>query len=152
IDLLDPATEGQIGTIPVGTTADVDQAVEAAQKAFMESGWASMGWRERSRLLRKVGETMMRRKDEIALAETIDQGRPLRQSQGMMVPLAAGAWEFFAGALMTFTGEAAHPEPWASGYTLKQPIGVVGCITPGNPDQIPNPFICSNKLSCHNNQ
>ena len=132
IDLLDPATEGQIGTIPVGTTGDVDQAVEAAQKAFMESGWASMGWRERSRLLRKVGETMMRRKDEIALAETIDQGRPLRQSQGMMVPLAAGAWEFFAGALMTFTGESAHPEPWASGYTLKQPIGVVGCITPGN--------------------
>lgn len=66
------------------------------------------------------------------MAETLDQGRPFRQSHGMMVPLAAGAWEFFAGALLTFTGEAANPEPWASGYTIKQPIGVVGCITPGN--------------------
>lgn len=132
IELQDPATEEVIGTIPRGSADDVDRAVAAAQQAYEEGTWRRMGLRDRSRIVRQVGANLMRRREEIARAETLDQGRPIRQSREMMVPLAAGAWDFFASALMTHTGLATRPEPWASGYTLKQPLGVVGCITPGN--------------------
>ncbi len=132
IDLLNPATEEKIGTIPEGTKEDVDRAVQAAQEAHARGEWRKMAVADRSRIIRRVGEIMMQRKDEIAVAETTDQGRSIRQSMGMMVPLAANAWDFFASALMTFHGAAVRPVPWASGYTMYQPIGVVGAITPAN--------------------
>ncbi len=132
IDLLDPATEGSLGSIPQGTGEDTDRAVAGARKSFEAGSWRRLGYRDRSRVLRRVGELLMERGDEIATAETLDQGRSIRQSKGMMVPLAAGAWDFFASTLLNFHGQAARPEPWASAYTLKQPVGVVACITPGN--------------------
>jgi acyl-CoA reductase-like NAD-dependent aldehyde dehydrogenase len=132
ITIINPATEEAIGTIPVGTGEDVNKAVAAAQKAHELGHWRKMPVADRARIVRRVGEIMMRRRDEIARAETIDQGRPIRQSQGMIVPLAASAWDFMASALMTFHGTSVQPAPWASGYTLHQPIGVVGAITPGN--------------------
>nr|VFJ62540.1 MAG: aldehyde dehydrogenase (NAD+)/betaine-aldehyde dehydrogenase [Candidatus Kentron sp. DK] len=132
IPLLDPATEDSLGSIPKGTTEDADRAVASAREAFEAGAWRRMGVRERSRVLRRVGEILLRRCEEIATAETLDQGRSLRQSRGMMLPLAAGAWEFFAGCLLNFHGRAASPEPWASAYTINQPLGVVACITPGN--------------------
>lgn len=130
--LINPATEKVLGRIPRGTKADVDRAVESAVKAHEDGTWRLMGWRDRSRIIRNVGTEIMKRRDEIAKAETLDQGRPIRQSREMMVPLSASAWDFFASALMTFQGNAGKPEPWVSGYTIKQPIGVVGCITPSN--------------------
>jgi len=132
ITLYNPATEEALGTIPAGSVEDVDRAVAAAKKAHDAGIWRRMGWRERSRIIRRVGEVMMQRLEEIAVAETLDQGRPIRQSKGMMVPLSANAWDYFASAMMTFTGQASHPEPWVSGYTMYQPVGVVGCITPAN--------------------
>lgn len=132
IELVNPATEESLGTVSRGTTEDVDQAVAAARRTHDAGTWRRLGLSERAKTLRRVGEIMMRRRDEIAAAETLDQGRPIRQSHGMMVPLAANAWDFFAAALMNQTGIAVRPVPWASGYTLKQPVGVVGCITPGN--------------------
>lgn len=132
IEIVNPATEEPIGTIPVGTGEDVNRAVAAAQKAHELGQWRRMPVTDRARIVRRVGEIMMQRRDEIARAETIDQGRPIRQSQGMIVPLAAGAWDFMASALMTFQGASVRPAPWVSGYTMHQPVGVVGAITPGN--------------------
>jgi len=132
IPLLNPATEETLGSIPKGTAEDADRAVASARRSFEDGAWRRMGVRDRARLLRRVGEILMERCEEIARVETLDQGRSIRQSEGMMVPLAAGAWDFFASALMNFHGQAASPEPWASAYTLKQPVGVVACITPGN--------------------
>lgn len=132
IELLNPANEEMIGTIPKGTAEDVDRAVQAAQKAHARGEWRKMAVADRARIIRKVGEIMVRRLDEIAVAETLDQGRSIRQSKGMMVPLAANAWDFFASAVMTFHGASVRPVPWASGFTMYQPIGVIGAITPGN--------------------
>lgn len=132
ITLVNPATEESLGTIPRGSAEDVARAVKAAHEAFQAGHWRRMGWREKSRILRRVGELIMTRREELATAETLDQGRPIRQSQGMMVPLAAGAWDYFASALMTFHGSSVRSVPWASGYTMNQPIGVVGAITPCN--------------------
>lgn len=129
---VNPATEELLGTIPLGTREDVDRAVAAAQKAHELGHWRRMPVADRSRIVRRVGEIMMQRREEIARAETLDQGRPIRQSQGMIVPLAASAWDFMASALMTFQGASVRPAPWVSGYTLHQPVGVVGAITPGN--------------------
>nr|VFK66227.1 MAG: Aldehyde dehydrogenase family protein [Candidatus Kentron sp. UNK]VFK71839.1 MAG: Aldehyde dehydrogenase family protein [Candidatus Kentron sp. UNK] len=132
IPLLNPATEESLGSIPKGSEEDANRAVASARKSFEAGSWRRMGIRDRSRILRRVGEILLARGDEIATAETLDQGRSIRQSKGMMMPLAAGAWDFFASSLMNFHGRAASPEPWASAYTLKQPLGVAACITPGN--------------------
>ena len=130
--IINPATEESLGTIPLGTADDVDKAVAAAQQAHEVGHWRRMPVGDRARIVRRVGEIMMQRRDELARAETLDQGRPIRQSQGMIVPLAANAWDFMASALVTFQGTSVSPAPWVSGYTLHQPIGVVGAITPGN--------------------
>jgi aldehyde dehydrogenase (NAD+) len=132
ITILNPATEESLGTIPAGSSEDVDRAVAAAQRAHDQGQWRQMPVADRARIVRRVGEIMMQRRDELARAETIDQGRPIRQSHGMIVPLAANAWDFMASALTTFQGASVRPAPWVSGYTLHQPIGVVGAITPGN--------------------
>lgn len=132
IELLNPATEEIIGTIPVGTNEDVNLVVKSAQNSHESGEWRRTAVADRARIIRRVGEIMMRRRDEIAAAETIDQGRSIRQSNGMMVPLSASAWDFFASALLTFHGSSVRPVPWASGFTMHQPIGVVGAITPGN--------------------
>ena len=92
IEVLNPATEEIIGTIPAGTTDDVDQAVAAARKAHEMGQWRRMPVSDRARIVRKVGELMMQRRDEIAATETLDQGRSIRQSKGMIVPLAANAF------------------------------------------------------------
>ena len=130
--IVNPATEISLGTIPLGTAGDVDRAVAAAQAAHDAGHWRRMPVGDRARIIRRVGDIMMRRRDELARAETLDQGRPIRQSHGMIVPLAANAWDFMASALVTFQGASVSPAPWVSGYTLHQPIGVVGAITPGN--------------------
>jgi len=132
IGVRDPATEEHLGSIPAGTSADVELAVEAAERSFMAGSWRRRGVRERSRIVRRVGELMLERADELAITETTDQGRPIRQSRGMQVPLAAAAWDFFAGALMGWSGHSIPPDPAVIGFTFKQPVGVVACITPGN--------------------
>nr|VFK32376.1 MAG: Aldehyde dehydrogenase family protein [Candidatus Kentron sp. MB] len=86
-------------------------AVASARRSFEDGPWRRMGVRYKACVLRRVGEILMESCEEIAKVETLDQGRSIRQSKGMMVSLAASAWEFFAGALMDFHGRAASPEP-----------------------------------------
>lgn len=132
IAVLNPATEEQLGTIPHGCAADVDDAVQAARLTHDRGSWRTMGFRERSRILHRVADLLRNQAEKLAWIETLDQGRPLRQSLDMMVPLAADAWDFFASALVGYYGDAYRSEPWAFGYTLKHPLGVVGCIVPSN--------------------
>lgn len=132
IAVLNPATEERLGTIPHGCAADVNDAVQAARRAHDRGAWRTMGFRERARILHRVADLLRNQAEKLAWIETLDQGRPLRQSANMMVPLAADAWDFFAAALVGYHGDAHRSEPWALGYTLKHPIGVVGCIVPSN--------------------
>nr|VFK35304.1 MAG: aldehyde dehydrogenase (NAD+)/betaine-aldehyde dehydrogenase/aminomuconate-semialdehyde/2-hydroxymuconate-6-semialdehyde dehydrogenase [Candidatus Kentron sp. MB]VFK77228.1 MAG: aldehyde dehydrogenase (NAD+)/betaine-aldehyde dehydrogenase/aminomuconate-semialdehyde/2-hydroxymuconate-6-semialdehyde dehydrogenase [Candidatus Kentron sp. MB] len=111
IPLSNPATEEPLGSIPKGAREYADRAVASARRSFEDGPWRRMGVRYKACVLRRVGEILMESCEEIAKVETLDQGRSIRQSKGMMVSLAASAWEFFAGALMDFHGRAASPEP-----------------------------------------
>jgi acyl-CoA reductase-like NAD-dependent aldehyde dehydrogenase len=132
IPIVNPATEEPLGSLPRGTGDDIDRAVTAAHNAFRMGEWRRLDARERAHRLRRIGQLMLERADEIARVETLDQGRPFRQSRDISVPKSAFAWEFYAGVLIDHMGRAAMPRSSTAAFTIKQPIGVVGCITPGN--------------------
>lgn len=132
ISIVDPATEKPLGSLPRGAPDDVDEAVAAARRAYQSGEWRQLDGRERARRLRHVAGLMRDRSDEISEIETIDQGRPIRQSRDISVPKSAFAWEFYAGVLCDPRGRSAAPGPSTTFLTIKQPVGVVGCITPGN--------------------
>lgn len=133
IPIIDPATEDHLGSLPRGSSLDVDAAVAAAGESFAAGDWRTLDPRERARRLRRVGRLLLERAEEIARIETLDQGRPIRQSRNISVPKAAFAWEFYAGVLGNPPASRAEMRTSDStAFTVKQPVGVVGCITPGN--------------------
>jgi aminomuconate-semialdehyde/2-hydroxymuconate-6-semialdehyde dehydrogenase len=106
--------------------------VEAAQKAF--EGWRSTSARERSLLLRRVSELIERDMESLARAESVDSGKPLGLARVMDIPRAAQNFAFFADAITQLPSEAhvMDEEESALNYTLRDPLGVVGCISPWN--------------------
>jgi phenylacetaldehyde dehydrogenase len=131
-EVLNPATEKMTTQFVVGGKAQMELAVEAARRAHKLGIWRKMGLQERSSILRAVATNIRARAEEFARIETTEQGRPLMQSLGMMVPLAANAFDFFAGIMLAHGGRSGHPSPAALAFTLKHPVGLVGCITPAN--------------------
>lgn len=131
-DVLNPATEIAVTQSASGGRAEMELAIQAAVNAHKVGVWRKMSLQERSSILRDVAASIRARAEDFARVETTEQGRPLIQSQAMMVPLAAHAFEFFAGVMLTHGGRSGHPSPAAMAFTLKQPVGVVGCITPAN--------------------
>ncbi len=128
---VNPATEEVLGTVADGGAAEVDLAVEAATKAF-RSGWKSTKLSERAAILRKIGDLILQRKDELARLETLDTGKPLWLATTVEVPRAAGSYSFFANLISTMGTEAYPMETGALNYVVRRPIGVVGLINPWN--------------------
>lgn len=129
IDNINPAINEKYGEIPDSDEADVQLAVEAARAAFPQ--WRSVAAEERFRILNKIAELIDENAAELALAETIDNGKPLWLSKKVDIYRAAANFRFFATGLMHFAAES-HSEPGLINYTLRQPIGIVGCISPWN--------------------
>lgn len=124
-----PATGEVSGQIPDSDAQDVNKAVEAARNAMGE--WASWTPECRHDLLQAVGAGIMRRLDELAEAESADSGKTIQTARAVDIPRAALNFKFFATAAMQFASES-HEMPGALSYTLRRPIGVVGCISPWN--------------------
>lgn len=127
-----PATLEPLAEVADCSAADVAAAVDAARESFRARVWRDKPIDERAGILRRVSQLILENADELARIETLEQGRSIRQSRHMMVPLAAQAWDFFASALTCLHSEAVSPGRHAFGYVLHQPIGVVGLITPWN--------------------
>lgn len=127
---INPATGKNIGTIPMSDAADVALAVEAAQNAF--PAWSQSSIEKRFRILNKIAEGIEQRLDELALAETSDNGKPLNLSKKVDIPRAASNFRFFATGIMHFASESHTMENRAVNYTMRQPLGVVACISPWN--------------------
>jgi aminomuconate-semialdehyde/2-hydroxymuconate-6-semialdehyde dehydrogenase len=125
-----PATGKIIGTIPSSKAADVQQAVDAAQEAFKT--WSVSSKEERFRIMNKIADLIESKLDELALAETIDNGKPLKLSRRVDIPRAADNFRFFATGIMHYAAESHVSEQSGINYTMRQPIGVVGCISPWN--------------------
>jgi acyl-CoA reductase-like NAD-dependent aldehyde dehydrogenase len=128
-----PATEEKITDVASAGVDDVDAAVRAA-RAQMESGseWQKMKPRDRGKILFRIADMLTNKADEIGRIETIDNGKPIFESQFVDTPAAAECLYYFAGWSGKVTGDTIPVADNAFTYTLREPVGVVGAITPWN--------------------
>ena len=129
-DVSNPATGDVIAQVSECGPTEVDLAVEAARAAG--PGWASKTASERSKVLLKLAQLILANMDELAELETREHGSPLRKTKNFDVPLCAEQFEYFAGVARASVGETLPVGPWATSYTVREPLGVVGLITPWN--------------------
>lgn len=130
-DLINPATGQVFATVAMGTPDDVDKAVAVAKQAQKE--WANLSYGERSLALLKFADALEQKADELAQLESLNTGKPLKLSQGGDIPFSIDNIRYFASAVRHQEGAAAGS--YVCGYTSmirREPIGVVGAITPWN--------------------
>lgn len=130
LDNYNPAIGEVYSLIPNSDERDVQMAVQAAKAAF--PAWSLMPAAERSSILVRVADLILERLDELALAESIDNGKPLSLAKAVDIPRANQNFHFFATAILHWASEAHIMEDKVINYTIRQPIGVVGCISPWN--------------------
>jgi len=116
--------------VPDSNHQDVADAVTAASNAY--SLWSSMPIEQRAAILNKIADLIDRDMDKLALAESIDQGKPLKLARSVDIPRASANMRFYATASMHFAAESHLMEGEAINYTTRTPIGVAGCISPWN--------------------
>lgn len=130
IDNVNPATGEVYGQIPESGDKDISAAVKAAKKAFPE--WSILPAERKFSILNTIADLIDANLDALALAESNDNGKPLWLSKLMDIPRASSNFRFFATAIMHFAADSHAMEDKAINYTLRQPIGIVGCISPWN--------------------
>lgn len=132
-DTLDPSDGSVLASVPRGRAEDIDRAVSAARAAF-EGPWRKVTPAERARMLLRLSELMERHRDELAVIETLDNGKLLKVSHGLDIPFCAERLRYNAGWATKITGETVPvslPGEWL-GYTVREPVGVVGHIIAWN--------------------
>jgi aldehyde dehydrogenase (NAD+) len=129
---INPATGETICQVAEGDKADVDRAVKAARKAFEEGPWPKMNASERGRLLNNLADLIDRNQEELAALETLDNGKPLRDSQAADLPLTIKCYRYYAGWADKIHGKTIPVEGPYFCYTRHEPVGVVGQIIPWN--------------------
>ncbi|MEP6955286.1 MAG: aldehyde dehydrogenase family protein, partial [Chthoniobacterales bacterium] len=130
LDNIEPATGKVYSRVADSDAADVEFAVAAAEKAF--AGWSGTTAAERSRILLRIADFIERDLEQLALAESIDTGKPLSLARNLDIPRAASNFRFFATAILHTESEAHVTDNLALNYTLRSPLGVVGLISPWN--------------------
>ena len=126
IEVVNASTEEVMGTVPEGAPADVDKAVVAARAAFDD--WAATPAEERGKLIQRAAEAMGARSDEIAEVISQEVGMPLTWSQTTQAGLPTGNMAGYVEILGDFEFE----EQIGNSLVVREPVGVVGCITPWN--------------------
>lgn len=129
-DVSDPATCENIATVPDGTAADVDAAVNAARDTY-ETQWGAMTARERGELLHEVADRIADEFDAFAKLETIENGKPIAQSRSD-VRETIKTYRYYGGAADKYHGDTIPEKNGLFDYTLREPYGVVGSIIPWN--------------------
>ncbi len=129
-DDLNPATEEVIAAVPDSDAADVDAAVRASWLAFRD--WSNTQASERSRLLLRLADLIEKNFDDLARLESCDNGKPISLARRLDIPRAIANFRFFATAILHQASEAHVTDATALNYTLRQPIGVAGLISPWN--------------------
>lgn len=126
---IEPATGIIYSQIPNSEIDDLELAVESASKAF--TSWSNTSITERAKLLQLIADFIERDKEKFAQAESKDSGKPINLARKMDIARSISNFSFFASAIRQFSSETHYDESFLN-YTLKQPIGVVGCISPWN--------------------
>ena len=130
IDNYEPASGKVYSLIPNSDADDVELAVKAAEKAFPI--WSKMGIEERSAILVKLSEGIEARMDEFVQAESRDNGKPVSLAAHVDIPRAVSNFHFFATAILHYASESHNMEGVGVNYTIRKPLGIVGCISPWN--------------------
>lgn len=131
IDNYNPSNGEVYGQIPNSSKDDVEYAYQSAKSAF--PSWSQTTIEERSRILIKISELLEVNLDRFAEAESKDNGKPVNLAKMVDIPRAASNFRFFGNAITQFASESHESVGQnAVNYTLRQPIGVVGCISPWN--------------------
>lgn len=126
---MEPAIGEAYGSIPDSDSSDVEAAVASAEAAF--PAWSALSDVERGRYLLKIAQLINKRHDELALAESRDNGKPVWLAKKVDIKRAEENFEFFGTGIMHFASES-HRMADGINYTLRKPLGVVGCISPWN--------------------
>ena len=131
LDLYNPSNGEVYGKLAKSKKEDVENAYKAAAAAF--PSWSNTSIDERSRILLKVAELIEKNLDKLAEAESMDNGKPLSLAKAVDIPRASSNFRFFGNAITQFASEAHESVGMNTmNFTLRQPIGVVGCISPWN--------------------
>jgi betaine-aldehyde dehydrogenase len=121
-----PATGDDLAEIEIAGEAEVERAVSAARAG--QTVWGAMTGAERGRILKRVGDRLRKRNDELARLETLDTGKPIQETSVVDVLSGADCIDYFAGLAATLAGEHVDLGPTAFGYTRREPLGVVAGI------------------------
>lgn len=130
IENFNPATGEVYSYLPDSDERDVVSAAFAAQAAFPK--WSSLATEERSRFLLRIADLIEQKSDELALVEAMDSGKPVSLAKTVDIPRAVSNFRFFATAISHFASESHAMGELAINYTLRNPIGIAGCISPWN--------------------
>lgn len=129
-ECFNPANGERLATCVDATKEDVDIAVDAAWKAF--ESWKKVSPQERMTILLKIADLIDANAEKLAMVETLDNGKPIRETTAIDVPLASDHFRYFAGAVRTEEGQAVMIDDNTLSIILREPIGVVGQIVPWN--------------------
>ncbi len=130
LDNINPSTGKVYSHIPDSDASDIQKAIEAAERAFPE--WSGADIRTRYRILARLADIIEQNQEDFAKAEAVDNGKPFAMAKSVDIPRAHQNFRFFATSIVHFASESHHMVGEAINYTLRQPLGVVGCISPWN--------------------
>ncbi len=125
-----PANGELLSTCIDACKEDVDLAVSAAWKAF--EGWKNVSPGERAAVLLKIADLIDANAEKLAMVETLDNGKPIRETTAVDIPLSSDHFRYFAGAIRTEEGQAVMIDKDTLSIILMEPIGVVGQVIPWN--------------------
>lgn len=129
---INPATEETIAEVAEGTPEDIDLAVKAARKAFESGPWPKMDARDRGKLMYRLADLIEENIDELAALETLDNGKPIRDSRNVDLPLVIDGFRYYAGWADKIHGDTIPIRGDFFCYTRREPVGVAGQIIPWN--------------------
>lgn len=127
-----PATEEKIADVAEGDAADIDLAAKAARKAFESGPWSRMDARDRGKLMNRLADLIEENFDELAALETLDNGKPIRDSRAADLPLVIDCLRYYAGWADKIHGQTIPIRGDYFCYTRREPLGVAGQIIPWN--------------------
>jgi len=131
-DNINPATGQLLNRVAAGDATDIDRAVAAARAAFQKGSWSNLAPAKRKRVLLKFADLILEHREELALLETLDVGKPITDSLKVDVPATARCIQWYGEAVDKIYDEVAPTGPDALALITREPVGVVGAIVPWN--------------------
>lgn len=131
-DSINPATGELIASVASADATDVDAAVASGREAFESGVWSRTSPAHRKRVLRALSDLMMERSEELALLDSMDMGKLVAEAHTVDVPSAAELFAYYGEAVDKQSGEIAPTEPGNLALVTREPLGVIGAVTPWN--------------------